>query len=543
MLLLPYAHERQTVQRLPWITFGLIALNVLIFLITTYGSGGVNEGDESLYQFREYIASHPYLKIPTEMEQFFDEQELDQLAALREVFDTSTISAWDMEQEQGMLNSLAERVLEAVEEDPFQKYGYVPSNPSFASLLTCMFLHAGWLHLIGNMLFLYLVGCSIEDLWGRPLYIGFYTIGGIAATLTHVLKYPTSDDPLIGASGAIAALMGAFLIRLYDTKISFFYMLGFWYRGTFQAPAYIMLPLWLLQQFWEASLLGEVASVAFYAHIGGFLFGAVFAAGMKYWRVEEKYIAPKIEKKVSLAQNPDFLKAMDLSENGSFPEALILLEKVVRQEPNHFDAFMEMRRISEMNKDYRSYSKYTGSIFEILVRNRDRDFLLELYQQFREHPMRQSLPARTLLTLGSFFEEGQEYDAAMQQYEELAENYPDDPLAMRAYSKLARICFDRFNNPERATEAFWKSYYHKSASDQWQTALQADMKRYNIAPRERPAASTTASPVGATLAASRAFIGEPSMRTAEGYAVEETVPEIPPATAQAVEEQPQLAKI
>src|SRR3990172_13031742 len=240
MLLLPYAHERQTVQRLPWITFGLIALNVLIFLITTYGSGGVNEGDQSLYQFREYIASHPYLKIPTEMEQFFDEQELDQLAALREVFDTSTISAWDMEQEQGMLKSLAERVLEAVEEDPFQKYGYVPSNPSFASLLTCMFLHAGWLHLIGNMLFLYLVGCSIEDLWGRPLYIGFYTIGGIAATLTHVLKYPTSDDPLIGASGAIAALMGAFLIRLYDTKISFFYMLGFWYRGTFQAPAYIM---------------------------------------------------------------------------------------------------------------------------------------------------------------------------------------------------------------------------------------------------------------------------------------------------------------
>ncbi|HEY4492504.1 MAG TPA: hypothetical protein VI958_10935, partial [Acidobacteriota bacterium] len=187
--------------------------------------------------------------------------------------------------------------------------------------------------------------------------------------------------------------------------------------------------------------------------------------------------------------------------------------------------------------------KYTGSIFEILVRNRDRDFLLELYQQFREHPMRQSLPARTLLTLGSFFEEGQEYDAAMQQYEELADNYPDDPLAMRAYSKLARICFDRFNNPERATEAFWKSYYHKSASDQWQTALQADMKRYNIAPRERPAASTTASPVGATLAASRAFIGEPSMRTAEGYAVEETVPEIPPATAQVSEEQQQLAKI
>src|SRR5262249_47448442 len=153
----------------------------------------------------------------------------------------------------------------------------------------------------------------------------------------------------------------------YDTKIQFFYF--FWFvrfgYGTFKAPAFIMLPLWLLQQIFFAGISTEASGVAVWAHIGGFLFGFCFVALLHVMKIEQKYISPGIEKKISLVQNPLFLKAMELSENENYPEALIHLEKVVRLEPNHLDAYMEMQRIAEIKKDGAAYNRYSSGIFDI----------------------------------------------------------------------------------------------------------------------------------------------------------------------------------
>ena len=217
-----------------------------------------------------------------------------------------------------------------------------------------MFLHAGYMHLIGNMLFLFLAGCAIEDVWGRPLFIAFYFVSGIVATISFQIASSNSMVALVGASGAIAGLMGAFLIRLAKTQIRFFYLLFllfFGFRtGTFNAPAYLMLPLWLLQQVVYASFHEGEGGVAFSAHIGGFVFGAAIALVMKFTQVEEKFIAPSIERKVSLEQNPLFLKGVQLAESKDYTGALIHLQKVVREDPSHFEAFMEMRRIAESTR-------------------------------------------------------------------------------------------------------------------------------------------------------------------------------------------------
>jgi membrane associated rhomboid family serine protease len=358
----------------------------------------------------------------------------------------------------------------------------VPGNPKVLALITCMFVHSGWFHLIGNMLFLYLAGCSIEDLWGRPLYIVFYLVSGIVATLMHALKFPTSAVPMVGASGAIAGLMGAFLFRLYNTKINFFWLYWFFVirRGTFSAPAYVVLPLWLFLQLLSASADSSGGGVAFWAHIGGFLFGFGIAYLIKISKLEEKFIAPGIAKKVSIVQTPDFLRAMEISERGDYPNALILLEKVVRQDPSHLDAYMEMRRIAEVKKDPDLYTKYSAAIFDILIRSKDWDLFDDLYRQFHGNPLRQVLPAKTIFGIAGEFEELQDYSAALQLCEELGTTYPADPLALKAWNKVYKICFDRLALRDKGIQAFWKCSQHQLAGDQWKSVLESDAKRYSI---------------------------------------------------------------
>lgn len=493
MILLPYAHERQTVQRLPYITFGLIALNILIFLFTHFGRNSVDEYYSKLDEYQQYVYAHHYLQIPEDGRKYFEKWQLEELDTLHEAANLSNMDPETLRQEQEHLNSMVGNLKSLEKQNPYDRWGYSPANPRLVNLFTCMFIHSGWMHLIGNMFFLYLAGCSIEDLWGRPLYICFYLLSGIVATLIHATKFPTDTQPMVGASGAIAGLMGAFLVRLYNTKISFFYMIWFWVRGTFKAPAYIMLPLWLLQQFFYAMIdEGGHYGVAFWAHIGGFLFGAGFAFAIMKLEIEQKYITPKIEKKVGLVQNPDYLRAMNLSEEGNYPDALILLHRVVKADPNHLEAYLEMKRIAEINKDAASYNKFSAAIFDILFRTRDWDLLLDLYHQFRSSPLREVLPAKSLLGLGSFCEETLDYRSAVEHYQELTTQYPQDPLAMKAYSKLARLYFDKLTDREKGIQCFWQSYNHPLADSQWRSGLQGDLRKYQI-----PESSATAVPVAA----------------------------------------------
>ena len=156
---------------------------------------------------------------------------------------------------------------------------------SFAStetvtLLSSQFLHGGWLHILGNLLYLWIFGNNIEDRFGRRAFPIFYLAGGAVAGLTQVLIDPTSDVPLIGASGAIAAILGAYLVLYPRARITSLVFLGFFYQ-LIDVPAVIVLAFWFVLQLVDglASLgVGSVGGgVAFFAHIGGFAFGALVA--------------------------------------------------------------------------------------------------------------------------------------------------------------------------------------------------------------------------------------------------------------------------
>ncbi len=175
-------------------------------------------------------------------------------------------------------------LLELAGGDAFiNRWSLVPANivagQNWITILTSMFMHAGWVHILGNMLFLWVFGPAIEDVMGSLRYLFFYLLGGLAATAAQVLVDPTSTIPNLGASGAIAAVMGAFLITYPRDRIRTILLLGWFLRVTF-IPAIILVGFWFLLQL--VSQLGALANtqqggVAYMAHIGGFLFGMITA--------------------------------------------------------------------------------------------------------------------------------------------------------------------------------------------------------------------------------------------------------------------------
>ncbi len=163
---------------------------------------------------------------------------------------------------------------------PFQ----IDQKPWWETLFTSMFMHGGWLHIIGNMLFLWVFGNNIEDRMGRVGFLVFYVLAGLIAVYTQALLDPSSTAPTIGASGAIAGVLGAYALMFPRARVLTLIFIIF-FVTLVEIPALILLALWFILQFVPA--LGQVAvgsggdqGVAYFAHVGGFVFGLAVAGAM-----------------------------------------------------------------------------------------------------------------------------------------------------------------------------------------------------------------------------------------------------------------------
>ena len=154
--------------------------------------------------------------------------------------------------------------------------------PEWMTIFTSMFMHGGWMHLIGNMLYLWIFGNNIEDSMGHGRFIVFYLLCGIIAVLAQALPDPNSTIPMIGASGAISGVLGAYLLLFPHARVLVVIPLGF-YLHTTRIPAGLVLGFWFLMQLISsAANSGQVGGVAFGAHIGGFLAGMALIPLFKY---------------------------------------------------------------------------------------------------------------------------------------------------------------------------------------------------------------------------------------------------------------------
>ena len=433
-MLIPIKHENMEARRWPVVTLALITINVLVFLFTmTSMDNEAPQLGEVKSRILILAALHPELKMQPESQRMVDgfkkshpdqwKQVQNPYRDVLNAYDAKIKMADDPSKLQDEMDSLNDQFKSLSKTSIAEQYAFVPAQPTAISYLTANFLHGGWMHLIGNMWFLWLAGFVLEDVWGRWLYSAFYLIAGAAALQFYAWSNPGSITPTLGASGAVAALMGAFLVRFPKMKIEMAWLFLFkLYR--FKAAAYWLLPLWLFGEIFYGSLFGSSSGVAHWAHVGGFLFGALAALAIQHSGIEQK-ANKAIEDKLAWSNDAELEQASGMMEHGQLSEALMLLTNYVTAKPNSLDAWNLLRQIHTRQNNTKEYLEATAKTCALHLRAHQVEAAFQDYAEFIDGGGK--MPAATWLELCKGAEEMQEFDRALAEYQQLAQSYPDGP--------------------------------------------------------------------------------------------------------------------
>ncbi|SDK52615.1 rhomboid family intramembrane serine protease [Microbulbifer yueqingensis] len=370
MLIIPVQNKPDW-RRPPLMCFALIAINVLMFVF-------YQGGDEERWQKAEnyYFSSD----LPVLEEQRFliyvNEEHPEwrvQVDAMGEDFVYREM-LWNIEFHHWLLPQLAsegevewlaqrKRFADLRDRVSTLALGLVPADPHPAGLVGHMFLHGSWDHLIGNMLFLLLFGLSVELVLGGVWLAAFYLLGGLAAAALHMLVDPGSAAPMVGASGAVSAVVGMFVAVYGVRRLRLFYTLGFMF-GEFSFPALLVLPLWLGKELF-GYLYGD-AGIAYWAHLGGLVAG--FVAALVYVTRRGGIHTLPVESRDGEAGLPSgeshALQRIDhLREEGRPEEAARAAMAALRQFP-HSVALIELAiDLNAVNPDSEAYHRANLSLF------------------------------------------------------------------------------------------------------------------------------------------------------------------------------------
>jgi membrane associated rhomboid family serine protease len=329
-VIFPLSHERMTARRWPIVTTIIFFACVLVQIaLSRADASGGGARDEAVEKVVEYFAQHPYLDVPPDAVAMLDPETIAAAHAL-----SGAVGAPDDDTrhvEQAELDRLIASVKAQPDDDPLRRFGYVPAEGNWRGLLTYPFLHAGWLHLAGNMWFLFFCGMTLEDRWGRVVFPLFYVAGGAFAALVHGWVHPHDTLPLVGASGAIAACMGAFTVAFARTQVRFAWLLALRPR-TFTAPAYAVLPVWAGFEVVSAFVFpGD--GTAHWAHVGGFAFGLVVGFALHKTGLDRR-LDDAVEVAAVLGGDPRIDEARRLLGLGRAAEASAMLEGLLIERPD-----------------------------------------------------------------------------------------------------------------------------------------------------------------------------------------------------------------
>lgn len=447
MILIPIGRDDAEIRRHAWVSYAIIALNVLMFIAVETSSRpskvmGIQRGFSDAV---EYLAAHPYLEIPAAMKPMVNDRGkawLAERARTMEQLPTSTTIAI----EQRRLDAMVNDAMRAVRTLPHIRFGYVPSEGGVFRLITSMFVHAGLMHLLGNLLFFFVSGPFIEDVFGRPLFAALYISGGIAASLTYAAQHPHGTVPLVGASGAIAAVMGAYLVRFLRSKVEFLFvpiLLRPQWHFRFFLPAFVVLPLWFVQQWLEMMSEAGGGGVAFSAHVGGFVYGVAIALIVKLSGFEEKYVNPVVAKETTWSMDERTLRAM-----------AALRDAQAMEDPAMIDA----------------------AATQLLARYSDEkqpDLAIELIQEMTEN--RSARLPKFLPRAAVFVERSGNRDWALALYQRVFENDPNGANAVQSLVKIGTLLRGA-GDVRGARESFAKARAHPACTAEWAPTIDAKIQ-------------------------------------------------------------------
>ncbi len=281
-----------------------------------------------------------------------------------------------------------------------QKYGFKPATRNFVTTFTHMFLHASFMHLLGNMVFLWLVGCVLELGCGRAFYVALYLLSGVAAVWLFGLVYMSSSTPLVGASGAISGLMGAFTVLYGKKKIKVFYSFGFYFNYA-KLAGIVLLPVWVGKEIFQL-LFGGFSHVAYVAHIGGLASGAILGfLNLKFLgQTNEEVFGEDPREKIPHLLEGAMQRIGKLDMDGARP----LLEEILEIDPHNKNALTHLFNIDKLNPRDERFHKTASRLFHHLTNDsKAHQTLYATYKEYRRLSKKLKLSPELIFRIASAF--------------------------------------------------------------------------------------------------------------------------------------------
>lgn len=466
-MIFPLSHANMRGRRWPIITIILIALNTVVFLGTHSAMQReiVETGQVEIHivllnaAFPEApltpAASEIVQSLKVDHPEVYDELSAPNRTRFVDLFDQRIHSKDFRESDaETQMNELCGLLKQTESTSIAWNFAFHSVHPFAWTYITATFLHGGWLHLIFNMWFLWLAGTILEDLWGRAIYPIFFLVAGALAWAVQGAVYPHSIVPALGASGAIAGLMGAFLARFPTTKIRLGWLIIV-RVVKFNVPAYVILPLWLvIQVFWGllSRTTGVEAGIAYWAHIGGFAFGALGAFLLRTTGIEHS-ADQAIEAKVSWTADPLIVQASDALADDKPEAAIASLQRLVKEQPDSIDGWDLLLRAQERTQDRAGQKETLAALCRLHVVAGEMESAATHYESYKNAGGTE-LPRGTWLELCRYFEREKRWEQAVAEYEKLAQANPTARAGVTALVAAGQICLANFCSPERAEKLF-----------------------------------------------------------------------------------------
>ena len=315
------------------------------------------------------------------------------------------------------------------------RYGFRPAYKTVLTGFTYMFLHGGSGHLFGNMVFLWIVGCMLEMGLGRLKYFGLYIVGGLLAVWSYWLVYMDSAMPLVGASGAIAGLMGAYAVLFNMKKVKIFYSLGF-YFNYLKIPAIILLPVWIGNEFYQLFFGGD-SHVAYAAHIGGLAGGALFGFACKKFSLgfNEDVIRQAPPDEIS----PLIEKALKHIAELDMVTGRLVLQQALAKDPENIDALTHLFHVDKLDPESPQYHDTAKKLLFQLSRSyHTYEKAHHFYLEYLRHTGHPRLSPQLYVQLSAVFAATGRVEDAVKILTLLLKKVPQSPGIPGAMLKLAK---------------------------------------------------------------------------------------------------------
>lgn len=452
-ILIPLRTEKET-RRLPYVTMGLIVLNLLLWVITNRMTSPQMAEIRALQN--EFFKIHFRLvamedRLAKDFEKahpgYFEKHSIFEF---RKTFyeNLSELERWRYRDWVGLYEqslSIEAQINSIHKSTVLYQWGLKPRHWNFLHALTSMFLHGSLLHVFGNMLFLWIFGCNIEDAWGWGRFILAYVFSGLSAAGLHALRFPTSEIPCIGASGAIFGLMGIFGIKYLKTKIkmAYFWWPVLWrpYFGIRSFYAGFLCLYWIAWQIFYAVFFPSSSGVAYWAHLGGFIFGAGLITTLKLLGADR-------EEETALANGSSESRRFEIQPGVSL---VLQAKQAIQADPENPHVYLFFARaFLDRGQAKNAGLLYNLALSQIIKSSAQRIYLF--YSELDRRDMIDALSEKNVYVLAKYLEKQEYFEEAVKVYIRYANRFPQGKARAYVLYRTYVLFRDRLNHPNQAEQ-------------------------------------------------------------------------------------------